>query len=95
MYKSVMPSLHFVAVAHCIGLMKPNAAGAKSVPAHNACMVKCTTFDRSQLDLVTTGCLFVTSYSFVFSEMGWRIIILFMEPRVACCLFDMTAVLWE
>lgn len=50
-----MPSFHFVAVAHCVGLMKLNAAGGKRVPAHNAHMVECRIFDRSQLDLVTSG----------------------------------------
>jgi len=60
-----MPSLHFVAVAHCVGLMKPNTAGAERVPAHNACMVKCTTFDRSQIDLITTGCCLVCDKVFI------------------------------
>lgn len=50
-----MPSFHFVAVMHCVGLMKPNAAGGKRVPAYNAHIVECRIFDRSQLDLVTNG----------------------------------------
>ncbi len=59
-----MPSFHFVAVAHCVGLMKPNAAGGKRVPAHNAHMWSAEYSIEVNLTLLQVDLIsFVSRYS--------------------------------